>query len=322
MIAIFSKRDLEFSTEQVIDWLERLGANFIRINGSDMVTSFSSSLAESASFNSFVPEDINICWFRRWTDEEFLPSLAINANSSKYNTLKLHEHLRSEINLINKMFFLKLKRKKWLSSQREISHSKLEVLEAARSCDLRTPMTLITTKKEDLISFFYSHNKLIISKCISDSPFYYSENEFFSLKTVQITEEFLNDTPATFFISLFQELIPKQYELRIFYLDGEFYPMAIFSQLDGQTTIDFRNYNLQKPNRTVPYSLPQDVKTKLQSLMNSLEMTTGSIDMIRSEKGEYIFLEINPIGQFGMTSMPCNYFLEKKIAKYLITNDN
>jgi hypothetical protein len=37
-----------------------------------------------------------------------------------------------------------------------------------------------------------------------------------------------------------------------------------------------------------------------------------------TKKGEYVFLEVNPIGQFGMVSAPCNYNLEKKIAQYLI----
>jgi len=40
--------------------------------------------------------------------------------------------------------------------------------------------------------------------------------------------------------------------------------------------------------------------------------------MIRARNGDFIFLEINPVGQFGMTSIPCNYFLEKKIAEHLI----
>ena len=39
--------------------------------------------------------------------------------------------------------------------------------------------------------------------------------------------------------------------------------------------------------------------------------------MIQSDKNELVFLEINPVGQFGMVSSPCNYYLEKKVASKL-----
>jgi hypothetical protein len=35
---------------------------------------------------------------------------------------------------------------------------------------------------------------------------------------------------------------------------------------------------------------------------------------------ELVFLEINPVGQFGMVSHPCNYYLEKRIAQNLINS--
>ena len=97
--------------------------------------------------------------------------------------------------------------------------------------------------------------------------------------------------------------------------------MAIFSQKDKQTEVDFRNYNWDVPNRTVPYKLPDEVKNKIVLFMKEFDIETGSIDMIKSKKGDYVFLEVNPIGQFGMTSYPCNYYLEKKISEQLIEKD-
>ena len=55
--------------------------------------------------------------------------------------------------------------------------------------------------------------------------------------------------------------------------------------------------------------------------MQKLDLETGSIDLIKSTNGEYYFLEINPNGQFGMTSYPCNYNLEEKVALKLIQID-
>lgn len=70
-------------------------------------------------------------------------------------------------------------------------------------------------------------------------------------------------------------------------------------------------------SRRVPYQLPQAVKEKLVLLMKKLELKTGSIDMIVDHQDNYIFLEVNPVGQVGMTSVPCNFNLHKKIATWL-----
>lgn len=43
--------------------------------------------------------------------------------------------------------------------------------------------------------------------------------------------------------------------------------------------------------------------------------------MIYNNDNDFVFLEINPVGQFGMTSNPCNYNLDKIIAEKLITED-
>jgi len=51
--------------------------------------------------------------------------------------------------------------------------------------------------------------------------------------------------------------------------------------------------------------------------MKAVNLNTGSLDFIKSTDGEYVFLEVNPAGQFGMTSASCNYYLHKEIANYL-----
>jgi glutathione synthase/RimK-type ligase-like ATP-grasp enzyme len=129
----------------------------------------------------------------------------------------------------------------------------------------------------------------------------------------------LDALPNNFSLSAFQEEIQKKYEIRVFYFFGKIYSMAIFSQNDSQTKTDFRIYNISKPNRNVPYSLPISVASKVKHLMKKLGLETGSIDLIKSINDEYIFLEVNPVGQFGMVSKPCNYNLEYIIAKKLIS---
>jgi hypothetical protein len=53
------------------------------------------------------------------------------------------------------------------------------------------------------------------------------------------------------------------------------------------------------------------------SLMRDLCLDTGSIDLICTSSGRIVFLEVNPVGQFGMVSKPCNYKLEHRLAEHL-----
>jgi glutathione synthase/RimK-type ligase-like ATP-grasp enzyme len=104
----------------------------------------------------------------------------------------------------------------------------------------------------------------------------------------------------------------------VFYLDGRFFAWAIISQSSAQTSTDYRKYDAQKPNRVVPYSLPENVEQKLMDLFGKIGLNTGSVDLMVDSEDDYYFLEINPVGQFGVLSKSTNYQLELEIARWLI----
>ncbi len=92
--------------------------------------------------------------------------------------------------------------------------------------------------------------------------------------------------------------------------------MAIFSQNDSKTEVDFRKKTEDSQVRNVPYRLPEHIREKLIEVAAKLRLDTGSFDMIVDTDNNYIFLEVNPLGQFSMTSFPCNYYLERKLQKH------
>ncbi len=119
-----------------------------------------------------------------------------------------------------------------------------------------------------------------------------------------------------FFTTFFQQKIEKDFEIRSFYLNRKVWSMAIFSQNDDQTKVDYRRYNKVKPNRNVPYNLPKDIEEKIIVLMDKLDLTSGSLDFIKSDD-KFYFLEVNAVGQFGNVSFYCNYGLDYEIATSL-----
>lgn len=99
-----------------------------------------------------------------------------------------------------------------------------------------------------------------------------NENELSAefLSTEKISAAFINNLPGTFLPSQIQKEVDKQYELRVFFLEEEWYSMAIFSQESAATDVDSRkNFEAKCMPRGVPYLLSGDIKTRLRLLLES-----------------------------------------------------
>ena len=326
MVLIVSKEKFENSTEDVIDWLFHFNQPFLRINGDEFYRhgnlhmKLSNKTQTSIEFKGIDLLKLNFsaAWFRRWSDySDFNRIKELNLDFEKCDALL--NNLANEERTLKNFFLSQLKVEKWLTSPNETTVNKLVILNRALKCGLNIPDSFVCSKKNQLQEILNDHKELIV-KPISDGISYFvgdywitNYTEFFSISN-------LDRLGDSFSPTLFQVKIEKKYELRCFFLDTNFYCMCIHSQTDKQTEVDFRKYNRKRPNRTVPYNLPKDVELSLQSLIKLCGLKTGSIDLIKATNNKYYFLEINPVGQFGMTSFPCNYNLEKKIAEYLINN--
>lgn len=127
--------------------------------------------------------------------------------------------------VLNDSFLLNMPVKKIGKRISDFETNKLDILLEAKRQGLKIPHTLITGNKVKLNSFFNLHDtkKGIVSKRILDN-FLYEDNSFlynFNL-TFPIDFEILNQLPDEFAISLFQEKITADFEIRVIYLDGNF----------------------------------------------------------------------------------------------------
>lgn len=201
------------------------------------------------------------------------------------------------------------------------SVNKLIVLEKAAALGLMVPDTYVCSSKNDLNEIMLINSSSnVITKAISEGVYRpHVENEYLYYSNVErVSSLDLCDFSSNFYPSLIQLEIEKQFDIRVFILMDHFFPMAIFSQEEEDAVTDFRkNDHYNNPLRCVPYKLPYHIEKQIRELMKSLRLNTGSIDLLLNNKGEYVFLEINPCGQYTMTSLPCNYLLDREIAKLL-----
>jgi ATP-GRASP peptide maturase of grasp-with-spasm system len=324
----------EPTTDLIIDWLIFYKVSYIRLSETQPITVNALSIKEggrvSLEFSTYDfqnnPIIINIneissIWYRR-------SKIKINQNLSHSNSQsnifkELFAINRNEIATVETVinYILKQNFRESVNNYLDNDQNKIINLIKAEKHGLKTPKTLVTSNRLELEKFYKECRGNVITKPSSQgAP--YGGNSKLNIYTKSLSWDEICSLPKMFPISTFQENVIKQFELRIFYLHEAYYPMAIFSQNDDQTKVDFRNYNIDKPNRTVPFILPLNIKNKLKKLMLDLELNCGSIDLLVNLKNEFIFLEVNPVGQFVQVSEPCNYKLEKKIAKCLRNGKN
>jgi len=319
-VLIFSKNG-DSSTCEVIDWLDHFGAESIRINEGKIENIPSSvqigggeklSIQLEGDSTPIQLEEIDAIWFRKTKEASPPDTTSISDENIASN---IQQHTANELEAYRASFY-QLLNTKWLNHPDNKEINKPLQLSIGQKIGFDIPPTIVCNSKRALLDFKAKYTNLIV-KAIFRSRGFLIDGIFHAGFTALLTEQIISKLPEVFFPLLAQQQIEKDYEIRVFYLDGECHSMAIFSQLDNQTQVDYRHYNRTKPNRTVPFALSKVMVEKVRTFMNKVGLTSGSLDFIRAKDGKFYFLEVNPNGQFGMVSKPCNYHLEKKIAQWL-----
>ena len=271
----------------------------------------------SLSLNSIKIDNENIykIWLHRSSPTKF--QNIEKGTLNKINTFILNFQIQEQSVYMN-YFLSEFANTKYTVPPNLLSLNKLEILKLAKKHELIIPPTCVSKSKTDILRFKKLYGDIII-KPLSNCQSIIYKRQSFAIFTTKLSADLLSKQNAHLFPCLIQKYIEKQYEIRVFYLNGICYSMAIFSQQQQNTSIDWRRKSTFHTIRNVPYKLPTNIENKIKKLMNDLSLKTGSIDLIYSKKNEYVFLEINPVGQFGMVSYLCNYSLYKKFAEFILT---
>jgi len=336
MILIFTIQS-EYSTSNVMEWLSLMGEKVIRLNSDDdnykleKIDETGIYFKEVISNKTINLREAKAAWWRRSGLSQ--RSLIRNKKQSlKINGIDLTSIVegkngnvfREETTTLIEYIYNDVYNNCGINIGRPIFNlNRLMVFDIAKKNGLKVPSFNIITDNKQLANTVKTFGDSV-TKAISNGLYNQIDNYRFHTYTELIDTEVLSElnTERLYFPSLITKKVEKKVEVRTFYLDGQFYSMAISSQADKQTLIDFRKYNKKKPNRTEPFKLPDEIEFKLKNVFKELDLNCGSIDFIIDKDDNYIFLEINPVGQYAMVSEPCNYNLDKLIANYLTYGRN
>ncbi len=174
---------------------------------------------------------------------------------------------------------------------------KLFQLEVAKRIGFSVPETLVTNDPEAARAFYEKWQGRIIYKLISEkSNFSLPKYEFpHGIPTLPVREmDLTHFEQVRHAPHLFQERVQKQADIRVTVIGKKLFAFHIESQ-SGKGKLDWR-IDYEVPMKC--WELSDKLSEQCIRLLVDLGLNYGAIDFCLDKEGQYIFLEINPAGQY------------------------
>lgn len=175
-----------------------------------------------------------------------------------------------------------------------LANSKPAQLAAARRLGLDIPTTLITNDPDEVRAFIARSPGPVVYKCFSqglDLPA--GQAQFTGVVTARESAklDLIRTTPG-----VFQHYVEKAYEVRATVVGQQIFAGRIDSQAHADSQIDWRHRPFDM--HPEPHVLPAEIADALLAFMREFGLLYGAFDLIVTPDGRYVFLEINPGGQY------------------------
>jgi hypothetical protein len=98
---------------------------------------------------------------------------------------------------------------------------------------------------------------------------------------------------------LIQDCIEADADITVVFVRGQLFPFELARTFTARS-VDWRVVSLEPQfSRWAPHSLPEEVEHSIRAYMARLSLDYGRLDLMRRSSGEYVFLEVNPHGEWG-----------------------
>ncbi len=207
----------------------------------------------------------------------------------------------------------------WVGQPHKLRLADIKALQLAEAskAGLKTPHTLISNNPEKAAAFI---GKLGGTEC-AVKPLValgVSNEQGYRLPLTTIVPADYSLDAVAMAPNIFQPYISKMTELRCVVIGEKIFSARINSQANANTAMDWRAGDCEHEI----FSLPEDVEASIHHLMNSFGINFASLDMILTPEGEFVFLELNPNGQWLWLEEELGLPLVASMANLLTTNQS
>jgi hypothetical protein len=198
------------------------------------------------------------------------------------------------------------------------ANRKAAQLRLAGALGFELPPTLVSNSPDDVIEFHRQHGGRIVSKLLGAAFMSSSFGNEMVRYTEQVSHRDLANLEAIRLCPMiFQAYVEKRIELRITVVGRRVMACEIHSQASHHTRHDWRRYDDAATPHYV-HALPAAIERRCLALTERMGLSYGAIDMIVTPDGRYVFLEINPNGQYlwieQQTGLPISDAIVEQLA--------
>ncbi len=184
----------------------------------------------------------------------------------------------------------------WLNHPARIAAAEFKPvqLDAAMRAGLRVPATMVTNDPAQAAKFAETTGTVIYKPLAS--PAFDRDGQAQLIYASIVGPGDLPDNATGLTAHLFQEWVDHSHAVRVTVVDGRFFASAIHAG-SAAAHVDWRSdYRSLRYEAT---EVPAPARHGITVLMNDLGLRFGALDFLVNHAGDWIFLEINPNGQWA-----------------------
>ncbi|EBA7188296.1 RimK-like protein [Salmonella enterica subsp. salamae] len=298
----------DFSTDLVVQRLENNGDDFIRLNKEQLsdyeifLDPINTILRVKGEYVDVETSNVKSVWFRQPVFLRNTPGRSIDINE-QLSLSQWNAFLRG-LMVFDKAYWMN-----WPQAT-YAAESKPYQLMIAKKIGFSVPQTIISNSLgfEKLLStkFIIKSMDTVLLKENDDCYFTYTSK----VNPADFTLDKTKQAPITF-----QEYIEDKLDIRVTIVGSKVYAVAIKS--NGNAISDDWRTLKKEDLEYVDIELPVRIKKLCIEYLKLLGLNYGAIDFIKT-KDEYIFIEINPTGEWGWLSndkREIDYDIAKKLSE-------
>ena len=308
LLVVTNKSDL--ACDFLILRLKERSIPFLRLNTEDYGKTFQINLSLAGRDASYeiafsdgplvADKDIGAVYFRQPVSPDI--SADVTEADRAFSQREVKELLRSLWRLID--------RRKWLNHPKELwlASNKVEQLTVAQRLGFNIPATCVSASEPTVRQFIENCKGQVICKAIKHG--FLRQGRTVKIATTQrIGPEFLNRLCAYAPVPMiFQEEVPKAFDVRVTVVGDSVFATAIHSQEHPETAVDWRLWDVHDFDmRHEAIRLPAGLEELCRQVARHYGLRYAAIDLIQTNQGEYFFLELNPNGQWAWIEQKAGY---------------
>ena len=192
-----------------------------------------------------------------------------------------------------------------------VAENKMVQLNIAAAVGFRIPNTMVTNSAGIALRQL-SHTTDLAIKGLDTVLWREGENQYFCY-TEMLDRRELQESDLSGLPTIVQERLQPKTDVRVTVVGGRLWAATI---TDRQAPIDGDWRTLKQSATYSEHELPNPVRSQCFEMMRRLGLSFAAIDLVQCGD-EYVFLELNPVGEWGWLAESLGWDVAVHLAKWL-----